>query len=271
MSLTIAASAIAEAGYRGIEIYADYPHLYPLETTVETQLEAARTLDELGLLAANVNAFTMFRVMDTWRPSYLEIDEEFRAKRLDHTVAALEMAHRIDCPTVSTEPGGQLSSSMTREQGMKMFVNGVKEVLERTADLDVALLFEPEPGLLVENSEHAEVFKLVDDPRFAMNFDAGHFFCVGEDPAKVARDFAGRFDHVHIEDIAADRKHFHLIPGDGAIDFRALFEALEDIGYDAFVTVELYPHQDDPTSVARNAMEYLAPIWKETFGEGRRE
>ena len=29
--------------------------------------------------------------------------------------------------------------------------------------------------------------------------------------------------HVHLEDIAPDRTHKHLIPGHGAIDFIALF------------------------------------------------
>ena len=266
-----AIQSVSELGYKGIEVYADYPHMYPLECSIETQEEAFFMMEEVGIVASNINAFTMFRIKDTWRPSFLEKDIDFRMKRIDHTVAAMEMAQRLRCPTVSTEPGGQLSRSTSFEDGLKMFVEGINEVLHR-AKSDAILLFEPEPGLLIENSVQAEkVFEQIVDPQFSMNLDIGHFFCVGEDPVDVVKRFAGRFDHVHLEDIAPSREHLHLVPGDGAIDFRALLQALSDISYDGFVTVELYPFEDNPDVVASRAMNYLAPIWKDVFGMDPRE
>ncbi|GAB4160533.1 MAG: sugar phosphate isomerase/epimerase [Planctomycetota bacterium] len=267
-SFTVAASEIAAIGYSAIEIFADYPHFYPLETPVETQLEILRLLQEMELKVSNVNAFTMYRVKDTWRPSFIDPEAVLRQKRLDHTVAAMEMASRLKCPTVSTEPGGPLDAGQTREEAMAMFLDGLAEVLDRTSHLDTLLLIEPEPGLLLQTTADAQDFlDRVTDPRIAINFDAGHFFCVGEDPAEAVHKLAGRFDHVHIEDIAESRKHVHLVPGDGAMDFRALFRALADIGYDGFVTVELYPFEDKPAQVAERAMEYLGPIWLDVFGK----
>ena len=52
--------------------------------------------------------------------------------------------------------------------------------------------------------------------------------------------------HYHIEDIAATRKHQHLIPGRGAIDFAAVLREIATSGYDGWITVELYPYIDDP-------------------------
>jgi sugar phosphate isomerase/epimerase len=93
-----------------------------------------------------------------------------------------------------------------------------------------------------------------------MNYDVGHAFCVGEDPAAVARDLAGRYAHVHIEDIAATRVHQHLGLGDGAIDFARLFAAFDEVGYVGWVTVELYPFLDDAAGSAERAMRYLQKL-----------
>jgi sugar phosphate isomerase/epimerase len=51
-----------------------------------------------------------------------------------------------------------------------------------------------------------------------------------------------------------------LIPGKGSIDFRSVFDAMDDIGYQGFVTVELYPYQDNPVDAAKEAYNYLCSI-----------
>jgi fructoselysine 3-epimerase len=58
--------------------------------------------------------------------------------------------------------------------------------------------------------------------------------------------------------------HNHLIPGRGEIDFRPVFAAMDDIGYDGFVTVELYPYQDCPVQAAKEAYHYLCSIMEES-------
>lgn len=49
--------------------------------------------------------------------------------------------------------------------------------------------------------------------------------------------------------------HFHMIPGDGQIDFVSCFKALADNGFDGYATVELYHHID---------------VWKEAVTESYR-
>jgi sugar phosphate isomerase/epimerase len=45
------------------------------------------------------------------------------------------------------------------------------------------------------------------------------------------------------------------VPGDGAIDFVSVLQAVRDICYNGWVTVELYPYVDDPDRAARTALE----------------
>ena len=96
-----------------------------------------------------------------------------------------------------------------------------------------------------------------------MNFDIGHFYCVNEDPCDALEALFPYVKHVHLEDISA-RKHEHLIPGYGDIDFIPVLNMLQDKNYDGYVTVELYPYQQTPKDAAEQAIVYLkkiANIW----------
>ena len=125
----------------------------------------------------------------------------------------------------------------------------------------IKILIEPEPSLLLENSgQFLDFIKNVNSHYVRLNFDIGHFYCVREDPAKLVYKLADYIEHFHLADIATDRVHNHLIPGQESIDFRSVFKAIHEIGYKGFVTVELYPYQDNPGYAATVAYQYLNKI-----------
>ena len=57
-------------------------------------------------------------------------------------------------------------------------------------------------------------------------------------PATLIHELSEYIEHFHLADIANTRVHNRLIPGNGAIDFRGVFDAMDDIGYNGFVTVD---------------------------------
>ena len=125
----------------------------------------------------------------------------------------------------------------------------------------VRLLVEPEPGLLIENADQfVELMEHIESPAVGLNFDVGHFFCVGDDVPATIKRLAPFIGHFHLEDIAATRVHHHLIPGEGAIDFPAVFRAMKAIDYDGWVTVELYPYVDDPDAAATTAFHRVTAM-----------
>jgi sugar phosphate isomerase/epimerase len=63
-----------------------------------------------------------------------------------------------------------------------------------------------------------------------------------------------------LEDIAATRVHYHLIPGEGVIDFAATLQALQSIGYQGWITIELYTCHENPDAAARLARERILTI-----------
>lgn len=254
-----AIDSIADLGFGGIELMADRPHAWPAETTDQQIDSIRRHLDHRGLTISNINAFMMNAVGDFWHPSWIEPDEPLRQERLQHTIGALTMAAKLGAPSITTEPGGPLSESMSREHAMDLFCEGLGQVLRHAEDVGVFLLVEPEPDLLIENADQfLELTQRVDSPMLGLNFDVGHFYCVGDPlPETIAR--LARFTkHYHVEDIAASRVHEHLIPGRGAVDFDAVIGAIKKTDYDGWLTIELYPYLDDPNGAGAEAARYLS-------------
>jgi sugar phosphate isomerase/epimerase len=48
--------------------------------------------------------------------------------------------------------------------------------------------------------------------------------------------------------------------GKGAMDISSVIKSLKDIGYNGFITVELYPYQDCPTYAAKEAMNFIKSL-----------
>lgn len=267
-SIEEAISILAGIGYQGIELMADAPHAWPADMT-PSRIESIRlALERHHLAVSNVNAFMMCAYRDPatgragtfhW-PSWIDKDETTREARIKHTVACVDIAAAVGAKTVSTEPGGPLEGR-TRDEAYRLFSQGLARAAGRGVNQGVTVCIEPEPGLIIEKGGQYEEFVkgYVDYPGVGLNFDMGHFYCVGEDPAALIRGVGRTASHFHLEDIAADRVHFHLPPGEGAMDYREIFAALKEIAYPGWVTIELYPFQEDAPAVARRAFDFISP------------
>jgi sugar phosphate isomerase/epimerase len=260
-----AAARIASIGYHGLELLADVPHAWPAGL-LDGQKRAIRlAMDRSELEFSNINAFMMNAIADHrqpyWHPSFIEPDPHYRQVRIDHTRRALSLCAELAAPHITTEPGGPLAPGQSRRAGIDLFVEVLKPLAEHAHDCGVQLLIEPEPGLLLETTDqYLEVAERVGAPSIGLNFDVGHAFCVNEDlPRSIAR-LAPHIRHYHVEDIAASRVHHHLVPGTGAIDFASVISAIRRTGYEGWLTVELYPFQDDPDAAARRGFELLVPL-----------
>jgi sugar phosphate isomerase/epimerase len=258
VSLEESLRQIAACGYAGVEIMADVPHAYPPHMDARRRRAVVDLCRELRLTITNLNAFTLFAQGDTHHPSWLEPDAAARARRVEHTLNSIRLARDLGAPGISLEPGGPLPAGMGRTEALALYRQGLREVLPLAEQCGVNLLVEPEPHLLIERPEEfEELLAGLSHPRLGLNFDIGHFYCVGVDPADAVRRLGPHIRHVHLEDIAPTREHRHLVPGRGAVDLEAALAALADAGYPGWVTVELYPYEAQAREVAEEAYKYL--------------
>jgi sugar phosphate isomerase/epimerase len=261
-SLKDTINALAEIGYEGVEILCDIPHAYPKTLTNSDINDIKQLISKLGISISNLNAFTLFAIGDTHHPSWIETDPELRKTRIGHTLDCIKLARKLGVSNISTEPGGPIINQRLNENELlKIFEAGIHEILDTAENENVTVLVEPEPRLLIENSQQFIRFiKNFDSKYIGLNFDVGHFFCVGEDPSQVIYRLSDYVCHVHLEDIAADRTHEHLMLGEGAINIDSVLKSLKDIGYEGFITIELYPYQEYPTYAAKKAMEFIKSL-----------
>lgn len=262
-SLLDSIKKISMIGYEGVEILADIPHAYPPIFGKEQIRSVIDTLCECKIQVSNLNAFTMYAIEDVYHPSWIESDNCLRELRIQHTINCIKLAQRIGSKNISTEPGGPMELSEVKDilELRNLFSLGLSKVTAIAEENKIKILIEPEPNLLLENStQFLHFLKDINSDYVRLNFDIGHFYCVSEDPAQLVYRLAEYIEHFHLADIAKDRVHRHLIPGTGSIDFRTVFKAMDEIGYKGFVTVELYPYQDDPVYASTAAYRYLTEI-----------
>ena len=271
--LEAALATLADIGYDGVEILLDEPHLFPGTADEDDIAAVLDWLDEGSLAVSNCNAFMLTALERTEKskraeysrdtegfhhPSFLEPVAEDRRARIEHTKNTIRTADALGSEHISLTPGGPIPRGTTETEAMDLFIEGLREVLPTAEEYGVDVLIEPEPELLIETSEDFLTFAdRIDSPRIGCNFDAGHFFCVDEDPAALIETLEPYTKHYHIEDIPADRTHEHTQLGDGAMDIDGFLQAVEDSEYDGFVTVELYPYEETAAEAAAGAMDYL--------------
>jgi protein FrlC len=264
-NLAAALNGIAAAGYAGVEILADHPHWSPAEATPAALNTLRDRIRALGLRVSNINANTAVCLWPApppepvFEPSLSNADPAVRARRAAYTRAAIDLAVAVGAPCVSVT-SGRTQADVPPEQGLEHFAEALLPLCDYAAERGVRLGIEYEPALLVERA--AEVVALIErvgHPALGVNLDVGHAVCIGEDPVDSIARLAGRIWNVHVEDIR-DGKHHHRIPGDGDLDFAALFRALGAIGYTGGVTVELYTCSAIADEAARRAHGVLAPL-----------
>lgn len=263
-SFADAASRLAAIGYRGVEIMADVPHAWPAYLLPEQKQGLRDALAKNNLAISNINAFMMHAINDSrqkyWHPSWIEPDPHYRQIRIDHTKRALTLAKELGAKCITTEPGGPLEGR-TWADCLNLFVEMLKPVVEHAEREQVLLLVEPEPDLLIETADqYLEFATKIQSPYLGLNFDIGHFYCVKDEPAPTVHKLKNLIRHVHLEDIAATRVHHHMIPGEGAIDFGPVLKALKDVGYDGWVTIELYTCHENPDYAAKTARDRVLKI-----------
>ncbi len=259
-----AVEKIGRLGFGGVEIMCDRPHLYPPDYGEENLTRLKTLIDDQGLKVTNLNSFTLFAVGDTYLPSWIEPQEERREIRIQHTLQCLKVADFFGCKNISVPPGGPVGE-ISREKAMTLFHLGLERVAPLAQELDIKILVEPEPDLLMENTREFKEFIVdVKSPAIGVNFDIGHFFCAGEDPRVAFEELFEWIGHVHLEDIASDRVHNHLILGHGAIQFTEIFQTMLRLGYQGDVSLELYPYVDAPEEAGRESLNYLRTLQQQS-------
>lgn len=262
-TLESAIQKIAGCKYEGVEILADRPHFPP---TLKSSWKKIKSLQKLlsrhKISVSNINAntasvFYKQRLQEpVFEPSLSNPDISKRRWRINYTKRSIDLACEVQSKNISITSGIPLPDCPP-EKGRKLFIESVKRIMDYAEKKGIKVGLEYEPCLLYENT--TEVLGLINKIKskyFGVNLDLGHVAISEKDPVQSIKIFKNCIWNIHIEDIK-NKKHFHLIPGLGNLNFNKIFKALKEIKYDNFVTVELYTYQKQPVYAARKSYDFL--------------
>jgi sugar phosphate isomerase/epimerase len=117
-----------------------------------------------------------------------------------------------------------------------------------------------------------ELLRHYDSPALGINLDPSHGVLVGNDIPWVVRQLGSRIRHVHLKDAVGRPGMFgetFVFPllGEGVVPWADTFSALDEVGYDGYLTVEFeswdYYRQvlhADPVEAARISLEILGRL-----------
>jgi protein FrlC len=101
-----------------------------------------------------------------------------------------------------------------------------------------------------------ELMRSVARDNVKVMFDTFHALYRNEIPADYVRAMRDDLVHIHVSD--SNR----VIPGEGRVDWIGLMQALNECGYDGYLTMEigLDSRTADPDQIARTALKFLKGI-----------
>lgn len=257
-------SEMALAGYEGCEIGNKYP---------KTAAELLPYLEIRGLKIAN-RWFSSFLLT---KP-FSEVEADFRqsceflaacgAKR----IGASEQSFSIQgtsLPVFDCKP-------VINDAQWKLLTDGFNRLGEIALEYGINLVYHHHMGTVIQTA--AEIDRLMEntDPdKFSLLYDTGHLAYCNEDYLAVLKKYVKRIKHVHLKDIRpetvakvkADKLSFlqgvrlgaFTVPGDGAIDFKPVFDILTNAGYEGWLLVEAEqdPAKANPFEYALKARSYI--------------
>jgi fructoselysine 3-epimerase len=242
---------LAKIGYDGIEIGAGAPHAYPAHLTPERRREVRALLEENDLaLSSMLPAPSGGQGNNPASP----LAEERRAT-VQHYKELVDLTAEWGGPTLIYLPGWRVFGT-TRRQAWKWSREALTEIAEHAGEKGVTLVIEPtshDTNMCESSYDAIELMEDVGSPNVKLMFDTFHVLYRREVLSDYVYEMGENLAHIHISD------NERLPPGQGYGDFSSLIDALLDIGFDGYLTMETGFHQRgiEPDKDARVALEYL--------------
>lgn len=234
-----ALTLIAEAGYDGVALTLDHHHLDPFADGWAREAErVAARLRTLGLGAViETGARYLLDPRDKHEPTLVTADPAGRARRIAFLARAVEIAAILQAETVSFWAGVP-KPGVTRADALDWLDAGLAQVIDHATRTGMSVSLEPEPGMAIETVADYDLLA-ARHPDLRLALDTGHCL-VTQDiaPEAAVHAYADRLGTVAIEDMRRG-DHTHLPFGQGDMDVPAVLGALEAIGFDRLVCVEL--------------------------------
>jgi inosose dehydratase len=261
-------SEMALAGYQGCSV----GHKYPSDVN-----ELREALELRNLRVSEPWTSTYFTIADMERTTLQRFRESLDfIKAMGGTdIVVAEFGQAVNPLPVAVFPDHPILD----DRQWDALVRGLEHLGGIANSEGMRLCYHHHMGTGVMTRADVDRLMTSTDPNLVhLLLDTGHIAFAGDDPLALAQDHGDRIKHVHLKSVRPDviakvraenlsfqdgiEAGVFTVPGDGAIDFVPILEALADHGFEGWLMVEAEqdPAKANPLEHALMARKYLRGV-----------
>ena len=185
-------------------------------------------------------------------------DDSIRLRTQDYLLRLVEFCGDLGgrIMVVGSPKQRNILEGQTYRDTYRRTLEVLKAVLPEAEALGVTLCLEAldphQTNFLTDTEEAMRLVQDIAHPNLQIMVDVrSAWFGEKEDVSDVIRRVAPHLRHVHAND--ANR----LGPGMGEVDFGPIVDALREMGYEGYVSVEVFDFSPGPEAIAQRSLHYL--------------
>jgi sugar phosphate isomerase/epimerase len=246
---------VKDLGYHGLEIAPFTLAPSVLQVTADQRRETRKTLADNGLACVGLHWLLA-------GPPGLHMttpDQVTWERTKDYFKALLVLCHDLGGQVLVLGSPRQrnILPGQTRSGAWRRAVDLLAGVLD---DSPATICLEPlspaETDFINTVDEAMKMVRAINHPHLKLHLDVKAMCSEGQPVPDIIRSVR-----------AADIGHFHVNdpnlygPGMGEVDYAPIAQAIDDIGYNGWLSVEVFKYDPDPETIARKSIECLHRFW----------
>ncbi len=248
---------VKDLGYDAIEIAPFTLKNYVTEITPETRKRIRQIADEIDLKISAVHW-----VLVQAEGMYMtHTDPEIRAKTAQYFCDLVDFCGDLggEAIVVGSPKQRNLLPGVSHDQAWQWAKEVFAPSIQRAAERNVVICLEPlapaETDFINTAEEAIRFTQEFASPNFKIILDVKAMCSMGKPIPDIIRESRSEFAYFHANDENLKG------PGFGDVDFKPIAAALKEVGYEGYVSVEVFNFDEGPEVIASESLKYL----KETF------
>lgn len=240
-------------GYTGVEVAPFTLGLDAREISKQTRRDYRSMVEDLGMsiiglhwLLAKTNGFHL-----------TTDDRSVRKQTADYFKSLIELCSDLggNVMVLGSPLQRNFSPPMTHDQAMANAVEVIKQLTGQLETAKVRLAIEPlgplEGNFLNHASQARTMIKAIDSPNVRLHLDVKAMSTEDRPIDQIVRENAAWVIHFHANDPNK------LGPGMGDVDQAPIFKALSEIGYNGWVSVEVFDYSPGVERILTQSMDTM--------------
>jgi sugar phosphate isomerase/epimerase len=257
-SMADVCSVASKLGYQALEIAPFTLAPSAEQVTPEQRKETRKVIEDHGLECVGLHwLFAGPKGLHMTTP-----DETTWQRTRDYLSTLLDLCADLGgkvlvlgSPNQRSVPEGQ-----TQDGAWERAADLLGSVLQKAGNLGLTICLEPlspvETDFINTVEEGMKMVRQINHPSLKIHLDVKAMCSEGRPVPEIIRSVsAGDIGHFHVNDPNL------YGPGMGDVEYAPIVEAIRDVGYDRWLSVEVFKYDPDPETIAQKSIEYLRTFW----------